>query len=271
MTSLVKPKLGTDPVNGWAFYQTHLAAAYVLKEFFLTSQYKASMAVAMREPTHLQRAITEMEKFGSPLPHREIMLANARATADWAQQMQSENYHDMYTHALVSMWAAFEAGMENSAAAFIEYDRQAAAEASALFKDNRYPIASWPWPRELCLSVAQGLDLKAKNATPNGGINIFNRLQTLFAWLGIKITSDDRIATGLAEACSLRNIILHRYGEISSKDAMDIPSFAPWVGKVIPITEERFTDYYNAISGTLILTITAIAESRHVSDANDKP
>lgn len=169
------------------------------------------------------------------------------------------------------MWAAFEAGMENSAAAFIQHDRQAAAEASALFKENRYPIASWPWPRELCLSVAQGLDLKAKNATPDGGINIFNRLKALLAWLGIKITNDDRIAADLAEACSLRNLVLHRYGEISSKDATDIPRFAAWVDKVIPITEERFTAYHKAISGTLILTITTIAESRHVSDANDNP
>lgn len=51
---------------------------------------QASMAAAIREPMHLQRAITEMKKFSSPFPHSEIMLANAQAAADWAQQMQSK-------------------------------------------------------------------------------------------------------------------------------------------------------------------------------------
>lgn len=265
MTSLSRPKLGTDPVKGWAFYQVHLASTYVLKEFFLTSNYKASISAAINESKNLERVLAEMEKVGIPVPNREAILAHSNGVKEWALEMQSEKYHDMYTHALVSMWAAFEAGMENSAAAFIQNDRRAATEATDRMKKDRFPMASWPWPRESCLSIVQILDAKAKDATPNGGVDIFNRLKTLLSWLGVDLETEDWIAPDLAEASRLRNVILHRYGEINDKDAVEVPSLAPWVGQVMPITDEKFTAYYNAISRTLVLTVSAIAKSRHVA------
>ena len=253
MATLKRPSLGTDQVSGWAYYALHEATSYILKEYFLVSNYKTCIKNSFKMHDETKRIVDAFDKAGRSLPNKDYALNHSRELSDWCREMESEGYHELYVHSFVGMWSAFESGIENTFRDFLLNDREAANLVSTLFGEgNKYPIADWPWDREVCLEIAQKIEPKAKSKTANGGLEFFDRLSTAFSWLGISLSADSSVKAGLNEANRMRNILMHRYGEISQKDAEDFPTFGPWVGKVMPITRGDFDRYYHGISGILI-------------------
>ncbi|ARO86649.1 hypothetical protein EBAPG3_002010 [Nitrosospira lacus] len=218
------------------YYSIHLAGSYVLKEFFLASNYRECIAAS-------ERKITEVGK--------------------WAVEMRSQGYHELHTHAFVGMWAAFEAGIEDTVASVIQNDRAAATAAVSKFKKDRYSIHAWPWTRSVCIEIAQKLDQKSKDAVINGGIDLFGRIRNTFSWVDVSVEDDLIVSSGLAEASRMRNIIVHRYGQIEGDDAIAVPALTPWIGKVMPIDPAKFDSYYKAIAGCLVALMTAMSKSRY--------
>jgi hypothetical protein len=58
----------------------------------------------------------------------------------------------------------------------------------------------------------------------------------------------------------VRNVILHRYGYLSSQNVENFPELSQWVGETLPITTERLTSYYNAAK-TMFLSIAGAVRS----------
>lgn len=100
--------------------------------------------------------------------------------------------------------------------------------------------------------MASKLDLRAKQLMDGAGNDYFLRLKTIFKWLHIEIHIEDTDIYNLSETNRMRNIILHRNGEIDSKDASDFPTLSKWEGKVMPFSEDTFKNYYNALIKTLV-------------------
>jgi hypothetical protein len=252
MTSLTKPKLGTDPKTGWMHYSMHLASSYILNEFFLVSNYKRCIKNAFNYGEQKKKHMEIIEKSNGPHKHKKAIVSGAEELSSWAKKMDSEDYHDLYIHSFIGMWSSFEAGLVNTVTDFIKNDIEVARHLSSKFKAGRFDIESWPWEHETCLELAQKIESKAKSATDNGGIDFFGRIRTLFSWLNIEIDINEREKLSLSEANRVRNILLHRYGEVSDKDGRDFPNISCWVGAVMPLTKDTFTQYYNAITATLI-------------------
>ncbi len=252
MTSLVKPTLGTDPKSGWRYYSSHLTGSYIIKEFFLVSNYKRCIKSVFNYGKDTKRNLDFLEKLKGSVPHKKPILDSAEELSKWAKEMDDQDYHELYVHSFIGMWSSFEAGIENIIADFVQNDYEVAKELSGKFKAGRYEIDKWPWNRNTCLEIAQKIEPKAKNATEDGGLDLFARIQKMFSWLGIEIDIKDNEKSYLAEANRVRNILLHRYGEVSAKDASDFPSLSNWVGSVMPLNRAKFTNYYNGISATLI-------------------
>jgi hypothetical protein len=237
MTSLQQPKLGTDPVKGWPYYALHMTASYVLKEFFLAFNYRECLAASESRTTEI---------------------------GPWSVSMRREGYHELFTHSFVGMWAAFEAGLEDTLAAFLKNSHRAATAAAARFPVQRYPMSKWPWDQSVCTEIAQKLDQKAKTSLSNGGFDIHARYQLMFGWIEIDLPDDVRLSEELAEVNLLRNIIMHRYGRIDEKDAEQLPKLKHWIGSVMPLDQESFTRYNKAISSLLVVLMNAIAKSPHI-------
>lgn len=235
MTSLIKPKLGTDSKAGWKFYALHLSSTYIVNEFFLVSNYK--------------RCIKNTRSTG------------IKELSKWALQMEEQKYHDLYVHSFIGMWSSFESGLVNIVADFIKNDREVAINLSSKFKPGRFDIDTWPWDTEVCLDLAQCIESKAKRDVENGGVNFFLRIQKLFSWLNINIDISPQEQSFLSEANRVRNILLHRYGVVSEKDAREFTCLLPWVGSVMPLSKEKFTNYFNGISQTLISIMKGIAST----------
>lgn len=251
MTSLQKPRLGTDPIKGWRYYSLQLTTSYILKEFFIVSNYKECIKKVGNHDIQTRNNLGIYEKEIGPHEYKQQILAMADELTKWAYQMEAENFHEIYVHSFIGMWSAFETGIENVIADFIENDRAAAISVIEKCKLRKYQLQEWPFNRDICLEIAQKIEPKAKAATINGGIDLYARFQTMFSWIGINIDMDEKHKRSLAEANRLRNILLHRYGEISIKDAKDFPSLENWVGSVMPLDTSKFTEYYECIISTL--------------------
>ncbi|MDP1993127.1 MAG: hypothetical protein Q8K00_19090 [Syntrophales bacterium] len=256
MTGLDKIELGTDPKRGWRYYSIHLTSAQVLKEFFLVSNYRRCIKNAFTYHDRTEKDVNLLERKGNPFPNKSVVLAGAKELSNWAKKMDSENYHDLYVSAFIGMWASFESGLENIIRDYALNDKDVAIVLSGLFKAGRYKIEEWPWSSEVCMELAQKIDSKAKETTEYGGLRYANRLQTMLTWIGIDFELSMTDKAALDEANRVRNILLHRYGKISLKDAQDFPVLEEWVGGVMPIDKERFLRYYNGIIAVLTKAMT---------------
>lgn len=260
MTSLVKPLLGTDPKTGWRFYSLHLTSSYILKEFFLVSYYRRCIENAFDFDKKTKHNISIYEKLNGSVADKEHIFASAEDLSNWAKEMNSQNYHEIYIHSFIGMWSSFETGLENTIADFLQNDYEVAKTLIGKFKSGRYEISNWPWNRSTCLEIANKIESKAKEANKDVSTDLFARIQTMFSWLGIEIKIEDKERHYLAEANRVRNILLHRYGEISEEDALNFPSLSNWVGSVMPFNKEIFTNYYDSIIKTLISIVSGIQE-----------
>lgn len=274
MYSLQKPKLGTDPKKGWPFYAMHMTGSYIIKDFFLISNYRRCINYSSNYYDSQSNLIKFMEKDkGKEVPAKEMILANAKELSNWTKEMKEEGYHELYLHSFIGIWSSFEAGLENCFSDFIENNRSTAEVVLSQFKSKKYEIAEWPWTKGVCSEIASKLDLRAKQLTKNAGIDYFERLKTIFKWLNIEIDMDDSHINYLAEANRMRNIILHRNGEIDSKDALDFPSLSEWEGRVMPFSETIFKNYYNAIIKTLVAinsgTIERVKQEKLIDGFSD--
>ncbi len=269
MTTLTKPNLGTPKDKGWPFYSLHLATSYLLKEYFLVSNYRRSIELAFNHGKNTEILLNKVKdlKIYNNL-QIEMMLGSANELSNWAITMKEENYHELYVHSFIGMWSSFESGIENILADFINNDLVVAEKAISLFKAGRFNIEEWPWDKSICLEIAQKLEPKAKNNTEDGGINYFKRIKTLFSWFGISIEIEEQYQSSLSEANRMRNIILHRYGEISEKDAIDFPCFSHWIGQVKPLDKDTFNSYYKSMSMTFISLLNGIQKKLKNDEIN---
>lgn len=240
MTILDRPKLGTDPLRGWMYFDLHFASTYVFGEAILLGHYRSC----------IERAVDV----------KEVGLG------DWARKMKAQDYHEIYSRAFISMWSAFETGIENMVATYLQNDVETARKTfSHLSKGRRaeHPLGTWPWTRDVCLMDARTLESKAIKATANGRVDLFGRLKTLLGWLDVHLEDEPEFTAALAEANRARDIILHRYGEVAESDVASVPSLRPWAGEVIPMNADRFWQYQRAIGEMVIAAMKAVRNSRH--------
>ena len=121
-----------------------------------------------------------------------------------------------------------------------------------------YDMAAWPWSDEKCLEIAQKLDQKAKQKTPDGGWDIAARLTTLFGWLGADIAIPTNTSNTLNEASMVRNVLLHRYGRLGPRDIERAPHLAVNENNAVQITRSRLSQYSQAVNETHIAVMQGV-------------
>ena len=247
MTQLQPPKLGT-PKDAKINYCLHETGSLLVGDMFLSGYFgECIRMVEELGPIHkLLLAKKGVELSASPENIKNV-VARADDTIGWAKQMREEGYHRVNALCFLSEWAAQEAGNENVIAAIVGTIKASGEVAAAKFPNGRFNTAVWPWSDEKCLEIAQKLDQKAKDKTPDGGWNAAGRLVVLFGWLGVSVDIKQQASEKYNEASMVRNVIVHRYGRLSSADASRAPHLLEWIGKTIPMTRDRIREYHDAI------------------------
>jgi hypothetical protein len=258
VTQFNEPKLGTPP-DAPISHALHKTGSFLVGDFFVSSfYYECLQLVEGLGPLHKLMLAEKGLELKAPQERIKANIAHAEELIDWAKQMRSEGYHTMNTHVFITLWAAHEAGIENVVATIVRTIRHAAHEAGSKFRRGRYDIDAWPWPEEDCLALAQKLDVRAKEQTPNGGWDSVARLKTLFGWLGTSISLEPAMADHYNEAAMARNVIAHRYGRLGPSEVAHAPRLSEWLGQALPMTVERFRQYHSAIIGMHLAVSNAV-------------
>lgn len=256
MPTLTKPTLGTSKKDGWQFYSLHMTSSLILRDYFNVSNYRESVELTKLCSTNLQRVLSENPD--ADISNRGHAIKKSQELNNWATEMQDQNYHELYVHAFISIWSSFEAGIENICADFLLNDKDSAETVASLFKPGKIGETQFPWKKETCLRIAGMLENKASNTSPAAKKDLVSRYKVLFDWFGVKIELDTIHSENLAEANNVRNILLHRYGQITEKDALQFPRLAQWQGEDMPFSRELFDRYHSSISKFLVVLMQGI-------------
>ena len=85
-------------------------------DFFVASHYKENLqTVALHKAIHC--AVLTQEHIKRQSTNAQAlagMIERVEENARWAQKMADEGYHTVFSHVFFSLWAAQEAGIENS-------------------------------------------------------------------------------------------------------------------------------------------------------------
>lgn len=248
MAILNKPTLGTS-AKAWQYHACHMTGSLLLKEFFDAGYYRAAID-AWEHGTGAYLSSNVARKSASTQAIETISDHNNRA-----KSFKNDEYHELNSHCFINMWSAFEAGLDNIVADYIQNDETLRLKVNNLVKNSRI---SEDIDYDDCLQLAARLQLKLKEK------NFTSRLVKLFEFieLPLDITENPQ----LDEAHAMRNIIMHRYGEVRKQDADKFPALSKWIGKVMPINSSTLGNYYNSMTLTLLSILRTIPKSRYVSD-----
>lgn len=248
------------PVN-WVVHQT---GSLLIGEFFNGGYYRECLRMAKAMASQHRPTLTAIQAIRkSNSIDLEDVIINLEDISRWAGIVQSEGYHTVNTHVFIALWAAQEAGLENVISEIIRTSDCAAKIVSEKFQSGKYSLADWPWSKSTCLEIAQRLEKKAIKASADGTVNIARRTITLFSWFGLNIEVDAGKARKYNEASMVRNVILHRYGQLAPHDVKDYPELVEWVGKVLPITTERINSYYDAVIAMHLAMAKSVGSSQY--------
>lgn len=252
MAGLEKPRLGTDRVRGWMYYDCHMTASLVLKEFYDASNYLSS----------IKRVEASAPEFIQTYAKLGLGVAREAELAQWSLKMNKEGYHELLSMAFVSMWSAFEAGIENLITTYIEKDKVLAEKLHSDFA-LKIQLSKWPWSFDDRLGIFRKLEREAMKGSPMYQIRIIR----ILSYVDLELReSDAKIPAAIAdlnEAKEVRNIILHRYGEVGPRDVESCSALAPWLNKSVPFDTDRFRRYNEAMTVTLVAIMSAIQRSRY--------
>lgn len=247
MPELHDRMLGTSPEHK-IHYALQRTGSRLVGDLFLASYLAECLNIVDGlGPMHKLMLASEGQKRRAAPERIKTLLAKADDNLRWAAEMKAEDYHRTNVLAFLSFWAAHEAGNENIIAAILSTIQPAAASAADKFRSGKYNIENWPWSEEQCLEIAQKLDQKAKDKTPDGGWDCAARLTTLYGLLGVTVKVSLPASEKLNEASMVRNVLLHRYGRLGSRDIVRVPHLAEYKDKAVQLTQARLREYYQAV------------------------
>lgn len=189
-----------------------------------------------------------------------MMIQSSDALDSWALSNRENRYENIYSALFVSLWASFEAGIENILAAILECHQETDGLVINKLRTGQTYVDSRPWSSETCLQIVQKLEGNARNSLgKNSGHDLCLRFRTLLSWFDIKIDMTDEVANKLNEAAMVRNQIMHRAGRIEERNAVLFPAFEPYVGQIFPLSRAQFEEYANSIRDYSIALAHGIA------------
>jgi hypothetical protein len=185
------------------------------------------------------------------------LLAEAPLLSIWARELQQEDFSTINKHSLISIWSALEVAVEDTIVLVLSKNPAALTMISTA--DDKAPkLESGPVSEEKARRIFKDLERKERNQLKVGQCYI--KLLSLF---GIHFSCGDHVLSKLEEFNSVRNCLLHRGGVIDEKAAQSVEALRPYLGRQLPITKDRYLEYYKAVSEFLGAMMDGIISSPH--------
>lgn len=255
MPQIEEVTLGTDKQKSPVNWHIHHTGVVITKELF--------------DASHVRTCIDLSEK----TLHKSKNI-HLKGIADWAKKSREEKFHSINAQAFISIWAAQEAGIENIFSTLIQTEPLIANYFCTSYP-TKFNISNWPWPEDTCLEIAKKSDQWAKEKIKKSG-NTKNagkqsaRIIEIFSWFNIEIIATKETLEIYDEASTVRNNILHRYGELTEKERTEHPRLQATKNKKILITDKLLREYFQSTADLLISISNAISNCEQLNCSNLK-
>jgi hypothetical protein len=197
--------------------------------------------------------LEETRREDDPVPEGDARarLKEARERAKFAEAEIERGFPLLHAHALIGLWASFEAAIEDVLVAFLMNQseilqheafaklRVPLCEFEMLEKDERMRFLISEFERNQGLSRKHGVD----------------RFEVVLAPFGLSGAVDPEIKKKVREMHFIRNVLVHRAGIADRRLVQGCPWLGLQVGQSVIITHEAAVGYENALGKYLVKLI----------------
>jgi hypothetical protein len=164
-------------------------------------------------------------------------------------------------HGLIGMWGAVEVAIEDTVVLILTKEESAlSVVAGAGVKTAKFQ------PGPVSEEDARYLFARLEKQ-PRGELKVGEFYIHLLGLFGLRFRCGRHTLSKLEEINSVRNCILHRGGIIDNR-AAKVGALRPFLGKQIPITRDRYLEYYDAIGDFLSEMMDGIGRSSYIRTAD---
>jgi hypothetical protein len=251
----------SDVLN-WIIAPVGRAVSFVAEEMKLAGVLHRGLIVLEGHEPLLRVARERFEVAGAQgsLPGVDQLLAEAPLLSQWAAELRKEDYATVNSHSLISIWSAVEVAVEDTVVLILSKDPSAVDVASAAgVKTTGFDVGP--------LSEEEARKFFSNRVQRKIGENLrvgefYIKVLGLF---GLTVSLGNHILSKLEEANCVRNCIMHRGGVIDSKAAQSVAALRPFLGRKLPITKQRYIEYYDAVGKLLGAIMDAAIASKYIT------
>lgn len=174
-----------------------------------------------------------------------------------AAKLRETGYDQINSHALVAIWGAVEVAVEDTVVGALRATTKTLEDLQDGGYKVKLDVSTTPSEAE-ARKLYRSLEGQTKESM------VANRWSILLRAVGVPISDDGLPVELLEEVNQLRNCILHRGGIIDRRAAEKAPGLSDQVGTKIVIDQDRYLEYYGAVTTYLIAMAEAATKSKHL-------
>ena len=186
------------------------------------------------------------------------LLKRQESLEIWANEVLSQHHHATNLPALLNIWAAIEALVEDTSTLILQYEESAVeALSSAGIKTGKTHPRTEDEARAL---YEKSLLFFKKDGLVNGFISLLH-------CIGLHLGIGKDVIDSLRELNYIRNCTLHRNGVVEFRVRKEAPTLVNPIGTPIVIDSMLFLKYYDACSEFAKAIIPAIGNSQYMKSS----
>lgn len=246
--------------GGWIIEPVARAISYVAEETNIAGTLHRSLMVLEANETILRLARETLASAGQAEAVRGIdeLLKEAPGLSKSAAEVRADDFAIVNTHSLIAIWGAVEVAVEDTVALVLANDANALGSlADAGAKTSAFEPP--PLSEEAARRLSSRLEKQLRNDLKVGEFYV-----KVLGVLGIDVSCSRHVLSKLQEANSVRNCLLHRGGVIDERAANSCGSLRPLLGEKVLINQQKYLEYYDAISEFLLAMSKGAISSPYV-------
>lgn len=245
----------------WIIAPVTRAVSYVGEEMFISGTLIRSLASLNGQEVLLKVAREKLVQSNETQAIQAIdrLLVEAPGLGKSAAELLQNDYAVINSHSLISMWAAVEVAVEDTVVLVLTKE----PSALDLFTNAGVKTSSFapaPLSYEDARRFYPRIEGKLREKLKVGEYYI-----KLLDLLEIKLSCSSHVLSKMDEINQVRNCLMHRGGFIDARATESVEALQPFLNKQILITQSRYHEYYDAISGFLVALLNGVIASKYIS------
>ena len=245
-------------IDNWLIGPIGQCVSYLADEAVYAGIVRRGLITMTGMQPYFLLAANQLEENGRDIQPLRAMAKDYQQWETTASKHVSDGFSTVHCHSLVGLWCVVETAIEDSVLLILEKS----PSAEALLVNAGYRIKQSPIPSLQPYQVRRIYSTLENQSRENRGVG--EAWVHLMSALGIDIAIDQPSLDAIGEANELRNCILHRGGVIDDRPAQKAPQLKIYLGQKIKISEQMYSNYYQALGAFSTAMLTAVLASAYM-------